>query len=343
MPAPTLGELPSPPSGRTGWPWTEAPDPIPERMPDGRPWPRVSVVTPSFNQIEFIEETIRSVLLQGYPDLEYIVMDGGSTDGSAEVIRRYSQWLAHWRSAPDKGQSDAINSGWARATGVVAAWLNSDDVYRPGCVGRAAAELMYDDSIGLVYGCSDVCDRYGQSTGTRYGREFVLEELTQGRCPIPQPSAFFRRAALEAAGPLDASLHFTMDADLWLRLAAVSGVHFVDEVWSDFRYYAESKSGQGRLRFEIDTYEFVRRGFERSLFPADLQARKEEVLARLMLRIAMAHYRQGQDALSRATALRAIHGNPAIACDRKMLSDLTRCMFGRTWIERLKALGPGGR
>ncbi|MCG2767567.1 MAG: glycosyltransferase, partial [Anaerolineae bacterium] len=131
MRCPTLSELPPPPSGKTGWPWTEESEQLPEMMPGGEPWLRVSIVTPSYNQAQFIEETIRSVLLQGYPNLEYIVLDGGSTDDSVQIIRKYADWIAYWASEKDNGQTDAINRGWQRATGSILAYLNSDDIHTP--------------------------------------------------------------------------------------------------------------------------------------------------------------------------------------------------------------------
>ena len=114
---PQLNELHTPPQGKSGWPWTEASPAAAETLPDGSPWPKISVVTPSYQQGQFLEETLRSVLLQGYSNLEYFVMDGGSTDGSKEIIEKYSPWINDWQSGPDRGQSDAINQGFAKSTG----------------------------------------------------------------------------------------------------------------------------------------------------------------------------------------------------------------------------------
>src|SRR4051812_31180515 len=129
MKCPSLAELPPPPPGAAGWPWTEESSGLEEG-----PWPRVSIVTPSYMQGDFLEETIRSVLLQGYPDLEYFIIDGGSTDRSVEIIRRYEPWLAGWVSEKDAGQPAAVNKGWNRASGDILAYINSDDWYYPGAL-----------------------------------------------------------------------------------------------------------------------------------------------------------------------------------------------------------------
>ena len=132
----SIDDLPRPGPGRSGWPWTEAPPPLPPTTVNGQAWPRITIVTPSFNQAQYLEETIRSVLLQGYPNLEYLVFDGGSTDGSVDILRRYDRFLDAWVSERDKGQSDAINKGLARCTGTIVNWLCSDDVLLPGALFR---------------------------------------------------------------------------------------------------------------------------------------------------------------------------------------------------------------
>src|SRR5215212_7304742 len=126
MHCPTLADLPAPPAGRAGWPWTEESPRLPDLRPDGEAWPSISIVTPSYNQGGFIEETIRSILLQGYPNLEYFIIDGGSTDASVDIIRKYEPWLSGWISEKDEGQTDAITKGLQRCTGQVFQWINSD-------------------------------------------------------------------------------------------------------------------------------------------------------------------------------------------------------------------------
>jgi len=128
MRRPNLSDLPKPPKGKTGWPWTDETEQLPVKMSDGSDWPKISIVTSNYNYGHFIEETIRSVLLQGYPNLEYIIVDGGSTDNSVEIIKKYEPWLTYWVSEKDNGQASAINKGFSNASGEIYSWINSDDL-----------------------------------------------------------------------------------------------------------------------------------------------------------------------------------------------------------------------
>ncbi len=239
-------DLPEPPPGKIGWPWTHV-DPAPTGSSVGEvSLPALGVVTPSFQQAEFLEETIRSVLLQGYPKLNYVIMDGGSTDGSAAIIEKYRHWLLDWVSEPDWGQSSAITKGFQRAGGEILAWLNSDDVLAPGAIWRAIEEFRRQPRAVLVYGNTDEIDRDGAPLGqAKYARQADRQYLVHEANPIPQPSAFFRRAAYEAAGGLDTDLYWTMDYDLWIRLAALGPIVYLPETLSKLRVYPEAKTSRG--------------------------------------------------------------------------------------------------
>ena len=207
--------------GRAGWPW-EGGAPVSEPASADRFGPRVSVVTPSFRQAAFLEATIRSVLLQGYPNLEYLIMDGGSMDGSVDIIKRYARYLAYWESQPDAGQADAINRGWRRAQGDILAYLNSDDLYLPGAIQRAVEYLERHPDTGIVYGPCQVVDEQGRSCGgTREMADCSLPRLL--RHPLPQPTMFFRRWVFDRIGWLDQSFHCVMDWDLTIR-AVIEGI-----------------------------------------------------------------------------------------------------------------------
>jgi glycosyltransferase involved in cell wall biosynthesis len=204
--------------------------------------PLVSIVTPSFNQARFLEATIQSVLGQDYPRLEYIVIDGGSTDGSVEIIRRYAQSLAYWTSEEDRGQTDAINKGFTRASGEIFAWLNSDDLYRPGAIQEAVEYLRQHPDVGMVYGDADYIDEYGQVTGWFPAAQTDYSRLRQGYVHIPQQAAFFRAKLWRMTGPLDPSFYFAMDYDLWVRIAALTPIRYHPRGWAAFRLHGEAKS-----------------------------------------------------------------------------------------------------
>jgi glycosyltransferase involved in cell wall biosynthesis len=203
----------------------------------------VTIVTPSYNQARYLEATIRSVLEQDYPHIEYLIMDGGSTDGSLGIIRKYASRLAGWVSAQDRGQTDAINKGFARARGEVLAWLNSDDTYEPGAVASAVAFLRDRPEVGLVYGDANYIDESGYACGRFPAAQTDYRRLRRGYVHIPQQAAFFRAELWRQVGPLDPSFYFAMDYDLWVRIAARSGLHYLrGQTLANFRLHGDSKT-----------------------------------------------------------------------------------------------------
>ncbi len=203
---------------------------------------RVSIVTPSFNQAPFLEATIRSVLEQDYPDIEYFVIDGGSTDGSREIIQRYADRLAGWVSEPDAGQTDAINKGFARSTGDVLAWLNSDDTYEPGAVRQAVELLAQNPQVSMVYGDCNYIDEHGRVIGRFPAAQTDYRRLRQGYVHIPQQASFFRADLVRQVGKLDPSFYFAMDYDLWVRLAKIAEPLYTQRLWANFRLHSGGKT-----------------------------------------------------------------------------------------------------
>ena len=204
--------------------------------------PLVSIITPSYNQARFLPETIQSVLSQDYPDKEYIIVDGGSTDGSLEIIKHYTSQLAWWVSEPDQGQTDAINKGFAHATGGILAWLNSDDTYQPGAITQAVEFLQSHPEVAMVYGDANLINEQGSIIGHFPARQTDLRRLLRGSVHIPQQASFFWAEYWKQVGPLDPTFHFAMDYDLWVRLAKLAPLKYIPRLWANFRLHGEGKS-----------------------------------------------------------------------------------------------------
>ena len=241
----SLADLPSPPPGRHGWPWDRAPDTLRARTPKGNAWPRVTVVTPSYNQGQYLEATIRSVLLQGYANLDYWVIDGGSTDElTHEVLERYRPFLSGCVSEPDRGQADAITKGFARSDGSIMNFLNSDDWFEPGAIAAAAERLTDDPELGVVYGTALFTDAEGVVLRPYETQPFDPATLVANNY-IGQPSLFHRRSVWDQAGGLDTRWNFVLDYALWLKWAS-EGVRFTfdDRITAYYRLHGESKSCQ---------------------------------------------------------------------------------------------------
>jgi len=202
----------------------------------------VSIVTPSHNQSRYIEETIRSVLAQDHPQIEYLIVDGGSTDGTVDVIRKYQDRLAWWVSEKDGGQTDAINKGFGRAKGDVLAWINSDDTYEPHAVSAAVKYLQEHPEVGMVYGDCNYINAHGEVIGRFHSAQTNYRLLRRGYTHIPQQTMFFRTELWRQVAPLDPSFYFAMDYDLWTRLAARTAIKYVPQTWANFRLHTSGKS-----------------------------------------------------------------------------------------------------
>jgi glycosyltransferase involved in cell wall biosynthesis len=255
---PKLNKLPSPPQGKKGWPWIGELLNLSDTNVEPS-FPRISIVMPSFNQASFIEEAVRSVLLQGYDNLEFIIMDGGSTDGTVDIVKKYEPWLSFWISESDQGQADALCKGFKRSTGDILAWLNSDDVYCEGALKAIASHYQQEPETGLFYGDCEIIDEYGIVTDAIKGELADLERLMT-RNVVSQPSAFFTRKALEKAGGINKNLHFIMDYELWLRMM-LKGVRscYIPQLFSRFRWYRISKSGSYSTGFGYEYLSFLER------------------------------------------------------------------------------------
>jgi len=212
--------------------------------------PRITIVTPSFNQAAFLERTIRSVLDQGYPNLEYIIVDGGSTDGSVEIIRKYADRLAYWVSEPDRGQSHAINKGLQRATGDWVGWQNSDDVYFPGAFAQLAKAARRWPSAGLIIGDMQLIDEQDELIrDLRYVRPTYASLLAEGMV-LTNQAAFWRCVLHERIGWLDEALHYGFDYEWFLRvLQASDHARHVPRFWGALRYHDATKTSSSQSKF----------------------------------------------------------------------------------------------
>lgn len=218
--------------------------------------PLVSVVTPSFNQAAYLEQTLRSVLEQDYADIEYIVIDGGSTDDSVELIKKYASRLSYWASEKDSGQAEAINKGMQRAHGEIVAWLNSDDYYLPGAVSAAVKAFEQNRQALLVYGNMLAVDADGQVINHLTYRPLTLQDLLCFEI-IGQPAVFMRRAAFEQTGGLDPSYHFLLDHHLWIRIAAQGRLLYVPQTWAAARYHAAAKNRASAAKFGGEAFRIL--------------------------------------------------------------------------------------
>lgn len=275
-----LDKLPLPPLGKTGFPWTEGCNSLPALMPNGKPYPRISIVTPSFNQGQFIEETIRSILLQGYPNLEYIIIDGCSTDNTVEIIRKYEPWLTYWVSEPDRGQTHAINKGIEHSTGEIFHFINSDDVLMPNVLGKVAHGFKIVGGDAVAGAVLNFGERWKDND------VILLDALTaKGLIDLSstyhQPGFWMSLQKLKAAGGFDESLHYSFDWDLTIRyLYYFPIVTYFPDVFIKFRLHETSKSVTVYPRFDAERSKILQNLLKESRFKeihdsCDLRLRQE--------------------------------------------------------------------
>ena len=232
--------------GKSGWPWTSDTKTFPAKMPDGRSWPKISIVTPSYNQGQYLEETIRSVILQNYPNLEYLIMDGGSTDNSLEIISKYKKYLVHWQSGKDEGQADAIAQGFNRATGDILSWLNSDDILLPDALMHIAVTFVKSPSIGAVFGNTLVIDEHSNEVNRYFWPAKIFKYHWSLGQSIGQESCFFSRDIYNRVGGINRNRFFIMDYDLFFRMWETTKFKKIRKFIGGYRIHEEAKNSKFR-------------------------------------------------------------------------------------------------
>ncbi len=326
-----LHELPPPAPGKKGWPWTESSPSHEGYTPNGDIWPKISMVTPSLNQGQFLEETIRSVLLQGYPDLEYIVIDGGSMDNSIEIIEKYSPWLHYWVSEPDKGQSNAINKGFKRATGELYAYINSDDFYEPNAFKTTAVAFMKPERPQLLAGD---CIIFDESTVKRTFKaswpEHIGHLLKPFGSTFAQPAAFWSRDIYEQVGGFDENSHYAFDREFFLKIGLTGTVPLIiGQSLARYRDHASTKTAQ-TIRFYQESVPMIKKYADR----CGLNIRDKQALLRLCrdeigyLSVFIRWKQKGRYA-GLAEFFRLLVHSPWLLGQRKILGQFRRLLFFR--------------
>lgn len=298
--------LPPPPLGKTGWPWTTGPEIWPATTSDGSSWPKLSIIMATYNAAEFFEESLRSALLQGYPDLEIVVIDGASADGTVDLIRKYEPWIGYWVSEPDRGQSHATNKGFAAATGVWLGWLNADDTYVPGVLHRLSSHLAHPENVDLIYGDVLYVDETGRSRDIFQPRPFSMAAMAEGGL-IHTPSVFWQRRLNALAGPMSEEYQVSADNDFWLRVVPHARCEYVPGAMSTFRRHEGSKTIQAEYKLAQETYTMFCQYLEQEPYASAVSEKdKRRILGGFLWGAAVLLLRSGRTAEARQSFQEAI-------------------------------------
>lgn len=257
--------------------------------------PLVSIVTPSYNKGRFIEETILSIKNQDYPNIEHIIVDGGSTDNTLDIIKKWeSSYNMRWISELDKGQSDAINKGWRMAKGEILAYLNADDTYMPWAVKTAVKFFAEHPDVSMVYGDCNIINEHSEMIIRGVGEEFDLGEMLCGPGKVPQPAVFVRKEVLNEIGYFDTNLHYAMDHDLWIRIGLRLKIEHISRLLANFRRCSGTKSVDEEYKFGDDRLYILDKFFSNRELPKEVRVLKRRAYSYAHLRAGSGRLKQRQ-------------------------------------------------
>jgi glycosyltransferase involved in cell wall biosynthesis len=325
-----LTNFPPPPPGKFGWPWTMSSSIESEAILfSGKEWPKLSIVTPSFNQGRFIEETIRSVLMQGYPNLEYIIIDGGSNDESRDIIRKYSPWLHYWVSEPDEGQSNAINKGFKSATGELYAYINSDDIYEPRAFKTIARAFMKPEKPELIAGDCIIFDgSIIKRTFRAWWPDHIGHLLKPFGSTFAQPAAFWTRDIYEQVEGFNEHLHYALDREFFLKIGLLGiAPTIISQPLARYRDYAGTKTSN-TIRFYWESVPLI----EKYADKCDLSTREKRDLLRfcndeIAYLTVFIHWKLGGRKAGLIKFLKVLYARPWLLGQRKILGQFRRLLF----------------
>lgn len=301
-------------------------------------YPKVSVVTPSYNSAEYIEQTILSVLSQNYPNLEHLVMDGGSKDGTRAILEKYPHLT--WVSEPDKGQSDALNKGFKKADGAYIGWLNADDLYEPGMLHEAVQYLEDHPEIDMLYTDLHIIDEQGERIGFTAGKPFDIMELLVSN-PVKQPTLLMRQRVMQTLGGLDEKYHYVMDREFWLRmgLKGFRVVYLPGKTFASFRLCQGTKTFEHTPRFREEWIAIIEKAYANEPWFKEIpQQAKQAALNKNYAALSLALMNEAYNNRSRLKGLKHAMGawkaDPSLAANRgfwnQMISGFLGVDYDRT-------------